>query len=122
VSHERARRRAEREARQAVEQTAAEEAAAAERARREREQQRAARRQAVAATVPHPSRPPRAARPRGVLEARRRRRWRVTVGVVLLVQVVTWVLSDSWWLRLAVLGLSVLFAPVVVVLLSDRRS
>jgi hypothetical protein len=47
---------------------------------------------------------------------------RAVLIVALLVQAATWLLSDSWWVRLAVLVLSLLFAPVVLVLLADRRS
>jgi len=112
VSRERAFRRAQREA---------------DRARRlaehQHQQQRAARRQARRRAVGEalPQRV-RVARPLGRLESRRRRRWRIALLVVVVVQAATWVLSDSWWLRFGVLGLSLLFTPVVLVLAADRRS
>lgn len=112
MSHERARRRAEREAAAAVEQSRRE-------AHQQRTAARATRRKAVEDALPRPTR---VARQRGILETRRRRRWRAAVLVVVLVQVATWLLSDSWALRVGVLGLSLLAAPVVLVLLADRRS
>jgi len=44
------------------------------------------------------------------------------VALALLVQVAAWWLSDSWWLRSTVAILTLLFAPVVLTLLSERRS
>jgi Flp pilus assembly protein TadB len=112
MSRARAQRRAEQDAARARAQ-----AAAAERERREAS--RAARRRALRGSLPQRVR---VARPRGVLESRRRqRRALVALGVV-LVQVASFLLLDSWYLRLAVLGLSLLFAPVLLVLLDDRRS
>ncbi len=112
MSRERARLRAERE-----------EALAAERAKRKREAERRAvraghRRRAVDA-IP---RPVRVARPRGILETRRRRRLGFAVGIVALIQLATFVLTDSWLMRGTVLLLSLLFAPVVLTLIADRRS
>ena len=46
-----------------------------------------------------------------------------TLGIAAgLLQVLTWSLTDSWWLRLTVAVLTVLFAPVILALLADRRS
>lgn len=113
MSRERARLRAERD-----------ELHAAQRARRARDADRraarAARRRVVVDAVPR--RRVRTARPRGILAARRRRRFVVTVVLAILVQVVTWSLADSWWLRVTVALLTLLFAPAILTLLSDRRS
>jgi Flp pilus assembly protein TadB len=113
MSRQRARLRAERE-----------ELAAAARAKRAREADRraarAARRRVVVDAVPR--RRIRVARPRGVLETRRRRRFAFVVAFAGLVQVLTWTLSGSWWVRLTVALLTVLFVPVILALLSDRRS
>lgn len=113
MSRQRARLRAERE-----------ELAAAQRARRardaDRRSARAARRRVVVDAVPR--RRVRVARPRGVLETRRRRRFAFTLTFAGLLQVLTWSLTDSWWLRLTVAVLTVLFVPVILALLSDRRS
>jgi Flp pilus assembly protein TadB len=119
VSKERARRRAEREA-----------AAAEERARREAKAQRAAARAELTGTVAAPLRRTRTSAsrwyrrtyPKGDPFARRRRRQTlVVVAIVLVVQILTWWLTPSWALRIGVLGISVLIAPVVRVLLFDRR-
>ena len=112
MSRERARLRAERE-----------EALAAARAKRQREAERRAvraghRRRAVDALP----RPVRTARPRGILESRRRRRWEFAVGIVVLIQLATFFLTDSWLMRGTILMLSLLFAPVILTLIADRRS
>ena len=112
MSKARAQRRAEQDAARAQAQ-----AAAAERERRAAA--KAARRQALRGSLP---RRVRVARPRGVLESRRRQRRALVVLGVVLVQVGSFLLLESWHLRLAVLGLSLLFAPVLLVLLDDRRS
>jgi hypothetical protein len=113
MSRRRARLRSEREELQAT--------ARARRAREaDRRAARAARRRVMVDAVPHPR--VRTARPRGILAARRRRRFTVTLVLAGLVQVVTWTLSDSWWLRVTVAVLTLLFAPVILTLLSDRRS
>jgi hypothetical protein len=64
----------------------------------------------------------RVARPRGILAARRRRRFSFTLALALLVQGATWFLSDSWWLRATVAMLTLLFVPMILTLLSDRRA
>lgn len=112
MSRARAHRRAEQDAARARAQ-----AAAAERERRKAA--KAARRQVLRDTLPQRVR---VARPRGVLESRRRQRRALVVLGVVLVQVVSYLLLDAWSLRLTVLGLSLLFAPVLLVLLDDRRS
>jgi len=113
VSRQRARLRAEREQLQAEQR--------AKRARAaDRRSARASRRRVLVDSVPR--RRVRVARQRGILEARRRRRFAVTMTVALLLQVPAWTLSDSWWLRATVATLTALFVPVILTLLSDRRS
>jgi Flp pilus assembly protein TadB len=113
MSRQRARLRAERE-----------ELAAAGRAKRAREADRrsarAARRRVVVDAVPR--RRIRVARPRGILETRRRRRFSFVVALACLLQVLTWTLTDSWWLRATVAVLTLLFVPVILNLLAERRS
>ena len=119
MSKERARRRAEREA-----------AATEERRRREAKAQRAGSRAALVDGVAGPVRRTRTSAsrwyrrtyPAGDPFARRRRRQTLVLAAILVaVQVLTWWLTPSWALRLGVLGLSVLLAPVVRLLLFDRR-
>lgn len=112
MSRERARLRAERE-----------EALALERAK----QRKAAERRAVRAghrrrAVDALPRPVRTHRPRGVLEARRKRRQWVAVAVIVGLFATTCWLTDSWLMRGTILLLSLLFAPVVLTLIADRRS
>ncbi|MER5422092.1 hypothetical protein [Streptosporangium roseum] len=55
--------------------------------------------------------------------ARRRRAQNGLVAVLfLIVQVIAWLLWSSWTARLGVLVLSVLFVPLFVTLVFDRRS
>jgi hypothetical protein len=46
----------------------------------------------------------------------------VVAGVVVAVQLVTWLLSDSWPLRIAVAALTVLAVPALTTLTFDRSS
>jgi hypothetical protein len=119
MSKERARRRAARE-----------EAAAQERAAREAKARRAASRAAVTGAVSAPvtrtrsslSRWHRRTYPPGDPFARRRRRQTiVVVALLVVVQVLAWWLTPSWGLRVGVLAVSLLVAPVVRLLLFDRR-
>ncbi|GAA0391985.1 hypothetical protein GCM10009530_49090 [Microbispora corallina] len=112
MSRERARRRAEREAERARE--------AAVRAEREA---RAARRRElrgrVTAVLPRPVRVAR----QGGYRARRRRTQNGVLAVLwFLVQVLAWILLDSWMARLGVLLVSLLLVPVLVTIVFDRRS
>jgi hypothetical protein len=112
MSRERARRR---EARLAA---TAERDAGAER-RRERDRTVAGRRArfaALAARLPGRGR----ARPLGPRRPGRQRA--VIAGAVLAIQVVTWNLSDSWPLRIAVAALTVLAVPALTTLTFDRSS
>jgi Flp pilus assembly protein TadB len=112
MSRARARRRDARLA-----ETAAREDGA--RRRRERDREVAARRArfaALAARLPGRS----GARPFG--SRRPRRQLAVVVGAALAVQLVTWYLSDSWPLRIAVAVLTVLAVPALTTLTFDRSS
>jgi len=107
MSKERARRRAEREA-------AAARAGAANTLRQKKKSQRRARLRAL--------RPVRTRRPQGPLARRRRAQNAVVLLGYILVQVVAWLLLQTWTARLAVLVLSAFLVPVVVTLAFDRRS
>jgi Flp pilus assembly protein TadB len=112
MSKERALRRAERERQQAL---------AAQ--QRERREARAKRRAAVLASVRDAvPRRTRWARARGRLADRRRAQNSLVIIAFLAVQLLTWLLSGGWAVRMAVLVLSVLLVPVLVTLMFDRRS
>ena len=107
MSRERARRRAEREREQAIR--------AAARARQEERRQRAAaRRRSLTGWLPQPHRAP------GVLAARRRRQVWATAAVLLVVNVVAWVVSPLWEVRVVIAMVSLLAAPVLHTLLFRR--
>jgi hypothetical protein len=108
VSKERAQRRAERE--REVAMRAAARAAAAERAER-----RAARRRALTGWLPK-----RAARPTGILAARRRRQVQATIGLMLAANLLVWVFFDDWAARAMIAVVSVLAAPVLHTMLFRR--
>ncbi|MFZ2016135.1 MAG: hypothetical protein WAV00_20135 [Nocardioides sp.] len=107
MSKERARRRAERE-----------QEAAIRRAAREREVERRsrsrARRQALTGWVPKPHLTP------GVLAARRRTELMATIGLLLLLNLLVWLVRPDWAARLGALVVSVLVFPVVLLLVSRR--
>ncbi|MDQ1676354.1 MAG: hypothetical protein QOC93_1498 [Actinomycetota bacterium] len=111
MSRDRARRREVRLA-----EAAAREAGAGR--RRDRDRAAAARRARFAALAARL--PGRRARPFG--SRRPRRQLTVVVGAVLAVQLVTWYLSDSWPLRIAVAALTVLAVPALTTLTFDRSS
>jgi hypothetical protein len=119
VSKERQRRRAEREKEQAV--RAAARAAAAERAER-----RTARRRAVAsklgldrlAGARHSTS---RGRQSGLLAQRRRHELTITLCVLAAFNIVVWISRDDWGSRVGALVVSILVAPVVHVLLHQRR-
>lgn len=115
MSKERARRRAEREA----------ERERLEAARAEREARAARRRELrgrVAAVLPKPPRTVRVVRQRGLLARRRRTENAVVAVLWFLVQVLAWILLDSWMARLGVFLGSILLLPVLVTIVFDRRS
>jgi Flp pilus assembly protein TadB len=108
VSKERARRRAEREREQAIK-------AAARAAAEERRQRRDARRRSLAGWVPRPRWQP------GLLAARRRRRAAATVGILVVLNVVLWVVTQETAARVLGVMVSLLGAPVLYVMLFGRR-
>jgi Flp pilus assembly protein TadB len=108
VSKERAQRRAEREREAAIR--------AAARAREEERRQRAqARRRTLTGWLPTPRRTP------GLLARRRRREVTFTVCLLLVLNVLVWVVSPEWGLRILAAMVSLLVAPVVHTLLFRRR-
>ena len=118
MSRERARRRAEREA-----------AAEVERARRERVLTRRRRRAAITGSLTRVitaplgrvwRRPVR--RHPTVLGRRRARENGSLLAVLLAAHTVLWLVQPSWWVRGSALILTVLFWPVLIVLLFDRRT
>ncbi len=107
MSKERARRRAEREREAAIRQAARQREAV----RRSKAQ---ARRQALTGWVPRPHLTP------GVLAARRRTELMATVGVLLLLNLLVWLVRPDWAARLGALVVSVLVFPVLRLLVSRR--
>ncbi|MEV4297191.1 hypothetical protein [Microbispora rosea] len=127
MSKERARRRAEREAeRERLAAAQAEREARAARRRETRERFVGPVAGAVAgvvgAVLPRPARPVRVARQRGFLARRRRTENAVVAVLWFLVQVLAWILLDSWMARLGVFLGSILLLPVLVTIVFDRRS
>jgi Flp pilus assembly protein TadB len=115
VSKERARRRSAREHEAAIR-------ASARAAQAERRERRAARSQAVRrATTGRLPRRTYVGRPTGTLARRRRTRTSALLALLLAVNVLVWVLSADWALRLAALVVSVLAAPVLATLLRSGR-
>jgi hypothetical protein len=108
MSKERARRRAEREREQAIK-------AAARAAEEERRRKRDARKRVVSGWVPRPHWRP------GLLAARRRRQVAATVGILLALNVLLWVVRDDAAARALGIAVSLLVAPVVHVMLFGRR-
>jgi Flp pilus assembly protein TadB len=113
MSKERAQRRAEREREAAV-------AAAARAAEAERKQRRDARMQAVTSRLPR-ALFRRRKRPGGIIAQRRRRQTSLLIAVLVFVNIAVWVVSSDWALRLGVLVVCVLTAPVLNTLLFRRR-
>jgi Flp pilus assembly protein TadB len=119
VSKERARRRAEREARLAEEHR-----------ERERKAKAARQRAALAAAASAQTgrlaswRPRRGnrGRPRGRYERERRVRMGIAATIFVAVQIATWLYSPSWYLRFFVFGLSLLIAPVLYTLTTNRKA
>ncbi len=108
MSKERARRRAERQREAAVQ-------AAARAAEAERRERRDARRKAVTSWLPRRRRGP-----AGILAERRRKQNGALVAVLIAINVLVWIFSDDWALRLAALVVSILAAPVLHTLLFRR--
>lgn len=119
MSKERARRRAEREARLAEEH-------------RERERAAKAAKQKAATAPPAKASggwwasllPKRGSkgRPRGRYEHERRVRMGITVTIFAAVQIAAWLYSPLWYFRILVFGLSLLVAPVIYTLTTNRKA
>jgi hypothetical protein len=113
MSKERARRRAEREAEQARQAVRV----------AEREARLVRRRQRVGkVTALLPGRPVRIASQGGIIARRRRAQNAGVVVLFLIVQTIVWLLWSSWSARFGALILSLLFVPLLVTLVFDRRS
>ncbi|MFJ2029397.1 hypothetical protein [Streptosporangium sp. NPDC087985] len=113
MSKERARRRAEREAEQ--ERLVA--------LRAEREARRVRRRERIGrVTALLPRRPVRIAVQGGIMARRRRAQNGLVAVLFFVVQAIAWLLWSSWTARFGVFVLSVLFVPLFVTLVFDRRS
>jgi hypothetical protein len=110
VSKERARRRAEREREAAI--RAAARAAEAERRERREARMRAVRRVAPAFT--------RTGRQTGPLARRARVRTGLVLAALLAANLLVWLVRPDWAARLGALVLTVLVAPVLLVLVRRR--
>lgn len=109
VSKERAQRRAAREREQAIQ-------AAARAAAAEREERRTARKRALTSKLPRfgPGQS-------GLLAQRRRHELTITICVLAAVNLVVWISRPDWASRVGALLVSLLAAPVVHILLHQRR-
>ncbi|HET7431051.1 MAG TPA: hypothetical protein VFJ89_06055 [Nocardioides sp.] len=107
MSKERARRRAEREREAAVRQAARQREA-------ERRARTQARRRALTGWIPRPHLTP------GVLAARRRTELMATVGLLLLVNLVVWLVRPDWAARVGALVVSAVVFPVVLLAVRSR--
>ena len=107
MSKERAQRRAERERLAALEATA-----------RAAEAERKARRDARVAALTRWV-PKRRGRPTGVIAARNRTRTRMLVVSVLALNGLVWLASGDWAVRMLALALSVLIAPILLILMTS---
>jgi hypothetical protein len=108
VSKERARRRAEREREAGV-------VAAARAAEAERKERRDARVRALTTWLPERRRGP-----AGVLAERHRTRTSLLVSAVVALNVLVWLASGDWAVRVLALLLSLLIAPLLQILLTNR--
>lgn len=112
MSKERQRRREARAA----------EVARAAAVRERREARRRRRKEVVAALTGWLPRPTRYRSHQGRLATRRRRRQGLLIAAFLVLQVVVFLLSGSWYLRFGVLVVSALVFPVLSVLLFGRSA
>jgi hypothetical protein len=122
MSKERQRRRAQRERERAIQ-------AAARAADAERQERRTARRRAIgrrfgldtlAGARYSTSRASRS-RQSGLLAQRRRHELTITLCLLAAFNIVVWISRDDWGSRAGALAVSLLVAPVVHVLLHQRR-
>jgi regulator of protease activity HflC (stomatin/prohibitin superfamily) len=107
VSKERARRRAEREQQAAIR-------AAARQKQVERRARAQARRHALTGWIPRPHLTP------GVLAARRRAELMGTIGLLLLLNLLVWLVRPDWAARLGALVVSIVVFPVVLLAVQRR--
>jgi hypothetical protein len=107
MSKERAQRRAERE-------QAAAAAAAARRREAERRARAADRRQALTGWVPRPHFQP------GIIAQRRRAELGATIGLLLLLNLLVWLVRDDWAARAGALVVSLVVFPVVRLMVTRR--
>ncbi len=107
MSKERAQRRAERE-------RAATAAATARRRDSERRAKAAARRRNLTGWVPRPHFQP------GIIAQRRRAELGATVGLLLLLNLLVWLVRDDWAARAGALVVSLLVFPVVRLMVTRR--
>jgi Flp pilus assembly protein TadB len=115
MSKERARRRAAREHEAALR-------AAARAAEHERRERRTARATAVRrATTDRLPRRTRTGRPTGTLARRRRVERSLVLALLAALNVLVWVVTADWAVRLAALVVCVLAAPVLVTVLVPRH-
>ena len=112
MSKERARRREQREREAAI-------MAAAKAAEAQRMAQRRARRDARVRAVTSWL-PKRRRRPAGILAERQRAQSRLLILVVVVLNVLVWLASGDWAVRVFALLVSVLVAPVVLILLTRK--
>ncbi|GAB3428032.1 hypothetical protein [Flindersiella endophytica] len=112
MSKERQRRREARAA----------EVARAAAVRERRETRRRRRRERLAALTAWVPRPVRYRSQQGRLADRRRRRQGLLIAAFLVLQVVVFLLSQSWYLRFGVLVVSALVFPVLSALLTSRAT
>jgi Flp pilus assembly protein TadB len=107
MSKERAQRRAQRE-------QAAATAAQARSREAERRARTAARRRTLTRWMPHPHLQP------GILAARRRAELGATVGLLLLVNLLVWLVREDWAARAGALVVSLVVFPVVRLMVTRR--
>ena len=108
MSKERAQRRAEREREAAA-------TAAAKAAEAERRERREARRRTVASRLPA-----RRSGQSGVLAERRRTQTRLLVVALIVLNVLVWLSSGDWAVRIGALALTLLLGPLVHILMTKN--
>jgi len=109
MSKERQRRRAEREREQALQ-------AAARASEAERQERREARRRALTSKLPKPR-----VGQSGLLAQRRRQELSITICVLAAFNILVWISRNDWGSRAGALAVTLLVAPVIHLLLHQRR-
>lgn len=108
MSKERAQRRAEREREAAV-------LAAAKAAESERKERREARRRALTSRLPRKRRGQ-----SGTLAERRRTQTRLLVVALIVLNVLVWLSSGDWAVRIGALALTALLGPLVHIMMTKN--